>query len=140
MQEIGRKIIFPQYWQNFHDILRPEINNLLVFHETKAWKTILTNYGKVLVLNFGEIGNAVFFEPKRYLLIPEKFFFRSFWRWEIFFELKGWWKDDIYWLKVLVSKFFKVKNVVFFEPERWWKYDIYLMFLSFLWYFRTWET
>ena len=35
---------------------------------------IFTNYWKVLVLTFSGIGNTVFFEPK------------------------GWWKDDICWL------------------------------------------
>ena len=35
-----------------------------------------------------------------YLLITGKFLFWTLWRWEIryFFELKSWWKDDIYWL------------------------------------------
>ena len=37
-------------------------------------KMIFADYWKILVLNFSEIGNTVFFEPK------------------------SWWEDDIYWL------------------------------------------
>ena len=80
-------------------------------------KMVFTDYRKVLVLNFSEMGNMVFFWAKKlmeswYLLITKKFLFWTFQRWEIwsFFELKSWWKDDIY-----------------------------LVFLSFLWYSRTWE-
>ena len=56
-------------------------------------------------MNFSGIGNTVFFWAKKlmeswYLLITEKFLFRTFWRWEIrsFFEPKSWWKVDICWL------------------------------------------
>ena len=78
---------------------------------------IFTNYWKVLVLDFLEMGNTVFFWAKKlmerwYLLITEKFLFWTFWRWEI---------------------------PSFFEPKSWWKDDIYLAFLSFPWYSRTWE-
>ena len=66
---------------------------------------IFTDCWKVLVLNFLEVGNTVFFSAKKlmerwYLLITEKFLFWAFRRWEIwsFFEPKSWWKDDIYWL------------------------------------------
>ena len=63
------------------------------------------------------MGNAVFFWVKKlierwYLLFTEKFLFWTFQWWEIrsFFQLKCWWKDDIY-----------------------------LVFLSFPWYSRAWE-
>ena len=50
-------------------------------------KIIFTDYWKVLVLNFSERGNTIFFWAKKlmekwYLLITEKFLFRTFWRWE----------------------------------------------------------
>ena len=70
---------------------------------------IFTNYWKVLVLNFPETGNTVFFEPK------------------------SWWKDDIYWLLesscfelwiVFVLNFSELGNSVFLWPkklmERWY--------------------
>ena len=66
---------------------------------------MFTDYWKVFVLNFSEMGNTVFFWDKNlmerwYLLITEKLLFWTFWRWEIrsFLEPKSWWKDDIYWL------------------------------------------
>ena len=70
---------------------------------------IFTNYWKVLVLNFPETGNTVFFEPK------------------------SWWKDDIYWLLesscfelwiVFVLNFSELGNTFFLWPkklmERWY--------------------
>ena len=45
-------------------------------------KMILTDYWKVLVLNFSAMGKTVFFEPK------------------------SWWKDNIYWL--MKSSFFEL--------------------------------
>ena len=66
---------------------------------------IFIDYWKVLVLNFSEMGNTVFYWAKKLmerwdLLITEKFLFWTFQRWEMrsFFEPKSWWKDDIYWL------------------------------------------
>ena len=44
-----------------------------------------------------------------------------------------------YW-EVLVLNFSVMGNTVFFQPKSWWKDDIYLVFLSFPWYSRTWET
>ena len=49
---------------------------------------IFIGYWKVLVLEFSEMGNTVFFETKKlverwYLLITEKFLFWTFRRWEI---------------------------------------------------------
>ena len=67
---------------------------------------------RVLVLNFLEVKNVVFWAKKLmvlwYLLITEKILFWSFREWEIrsFSEPKRWWKDNGYWLiKVLVLKF-----------------------------------
>ena len=78
---------------------------------------IFTVYWKVLVLNFLEMGNTVFFRAKKlierwFLLIIENFVFWTFRWWEI---------------------------RSFFQGKSCWKYDINLVFLSFPWYFRTWE-
>ena len=66
---------------------------------------IFTDYWKVLVLTFSEMGNTVFSWAKKlteiwYLLITGKFLFWTFRWWEIryFFESRSWWKDDVYWL------------------------------------------
>ena len=66
---------------------------------------IFTDYWKVLVLTFSEMGNTVFSWTKKlteiwYLLITEKFLFWNFRLLEIqsFFESRSWWKDGIYWL------------------------------------------
>ena len=109
---------------------------------------IFTDYWKVLVLIFSEMGNTIFFCAKKwmerlYLLITEKVLYRTFWWWEIrsFFESRSWWKDDIYCL--LRSSCFELfgdgKCGDFFQPKSWWRDDIYLVFLSFPWYSRTWE-
>ena len=81
------------------------------------WKMIFTDYWKGLVLNFSVMENSVFFWVKKlverwYLLVTEKFLFWTFRWWEI---------------------------RSFLQPKRWWKDDIYMVFLSFLWYSRTWE-
>ena len=80
---------------------------------------IFNDYWKVIVLNFSEMGNTVFFWAKKlmercYLLITEKILFRR--------------KYGL----VLIG------NTVFLQPKSWWKDDIYLFFLCFP-YFRTWE-
>ena len=91
-----------------------------------AWNTTFTNYWKVLVLNFPEMGNTVFFEPK------------------------SWWKDDICWLgywKVLALDFLEIKNTVLFESKSWSKDGIYWLLKSpflglgklLFWTFRRWE-
>ena len=91
---------------------------------------IFIDYWKVLVLNFSEVGNTVFFLAKMlmerwYLLITEKFLFLTFRRLKIrsSFEPKSWWKDDIYWL--LKGSCFELfgdwKYGLFFEPKSWWK-------------------
>ena len=66
---------------------------------------VFTDYWKVLVLNFSEIKNTVFFWARRlmerwYLLITEKVLFWTFQRWEIwsFSEPESWWKYDSCWL------------------------------------------
>ena len=94
------------------------MENTVVFWSQKVnGNMMFTDYFKILVLNFSEMGNTIFFWAKElmekwYLLSTEKFMFWTFWRWEIWsvFELKSWWKDDIC-----------------------------LVFLSFPWYIRTWE-
>ena len=90
---------------------------------------------------------TVFFWVKKlmersYLLITEKFLFWSFQEREIrsFLSQKvdekmiltGCWE-------VLVLNFSVMGNTAFFQLKSWWKYDIYLVFLSFPWYFWTWE-
>ena len=89
----------------------------LFFCQKVDGKMILTDYWKVLVLSFSEMGNMIFFWAKKlmerwYLLITEIFLFWTFWRWEI-------WS--------------------FFQPESWWKDDIYMVLMSFLWHSKTWE-
>ena len=68
-------------------------------------KMSFSDYWKVHVLNFSEMGNTVSFWAKMlmerwYLLITGKFLFWTFRWWEIryFFEPKSWWKDHIYQL------------------------------------------
>ena len=80
-------------------------------------KMIFTDYWKVVVLNLSVVGNTVFFWVKKmmerwYLLVKEKFLFWTFRWWEI---------------------------RSFYQPKSWWKDDTYLDFLSFPWYFGTWE-
>ena len=78
---------------------------------------IFINYWKVLVLNFSQMRNTVFFWAQKlmkrwYLLINEKFLFWTLHKWGIRSS---------------------------FEPKSWWKEDIYFVFLSFPLYSRTWE-
>ena len=108
---------------------------------------VFTDYWKVLVLTFSEMGNTVFSWAKKlmeiwYLLMIGKFLFWTFGWWEIrsFFESRNWWKMIFtgYW-EVLVLNFSVMGNTVFFQPKSWWKDDICMVFLSFLLYSRTWE-
>ena len=109
---------------------------------------IFTNYWKVLVLTFSEIQNTVFSWAKKlteiwYLLITEKFLFWTFRWWEI---------RSFFWVKKLMEKWYLLVNEKFLfwtfqwwkirsfcQPKSGWKDDIYVVFLSFLWYPRTWE-
>ena len=76
-----------------------------------------SDYCKVLVLKFSGMGNTAFF------------------------QLKSWWKDDMYWL--LKSSCFEPfgdrKYSIFFRQKNWWRDNIFLGFLRFPWYSRTWE-
>ena len=90
------------------------------FSSLKNDKMIFLYYGipcllvtkKFLFWNFEDRKYGVFWVKKAierwYFVIAEKFLFWTFQRWEIwsFFELKSWWKDDIYWL--LRSSYFKL--------------------------------
>ena len=94
-----------------------EMKNMVSLSQKVDENMIFTDYRKVLVLIFLEIGNTVFSWAKKlierwYLLVTEKALFWTFRWWEIrsFFESRSLWKDDIY-----------------------------MLFLSFLWYSRTWE-
>ena len=110
-------------------------------------KVIFTDYWKVHVLNFSEMWSTVFFWAIKlierwYLLITEKFMFWTFPRWEAqsFLEPKSWWKMIFTnYRKVIVLNFCWWEIPSFFQPKSWWKDDIYLVFLSFLWYSRTWK-
>ena len=77
---------------------------------------IFTDHWKVLVLNFSEMGNTVFFEPKSWLK------YKIYWLQESScFELFGDSKYGLFWAKKLM--------------ERWYLPGL----LSFPWYSRTWE-
>ena len=94
-----------------------DMKNMVFLSQKVDGNMIFTDYWKVLVLTFSEMGNTVFSWARKlterwYLLVTEKFLFWTFRWWEIrsFFQKKSWWKDDIF-----------------------------VVFLSFLWYSRTWE-
>ena len=80
-------------------------------------KMIFTDYWKFLVLNFSEMGNTVFFAPKR------------------------WWKDDIYWLlKSSCFKRFEYGKYGLFWAEKLMERLYLLITEKFLvWNFRLWE-
>ena len=64
-----RKMIILQYLRNLHDILRTEKDDLSALKNNKMifsleWNTMFTEYGQVLVFNFLEMGNTVFFLSK----------------------------------------------------------------------------
>ena len=108
---------------------------------------IFTDYWKVLVLNFSEMENTVFFYIKSWLKNYIYWLLKS-----SCLELVGGGKYGFfhnqevdgkmicidYW-KVLVLNFSVMRNMIFFQPKIWWKDNIYLVFLSFPWYFRTWK-
>ena len=71
-QEFRRKVIFLQYLRNFHDILETKKDDLSILND-KAIRCFLCHgilcllfnvYWSVLVSDFSEIENAVFFEPE----------------------------------------------------------------------------
>ena len=114
-QKVNGNMIFITEKFLFWTFQRWEIRSFL--DKNVVGKMVFIDYWKVLVLNFSEMGNAAFSRAKKlmerwYLLITEKFLFWTF----------RWWE-----------------NGLFFQPKSWWKDDIYLVFLSFPWYFRTWE-
>ena len=119
-----------------------------------AWNTMFSEFGKVLVLNFSEIGNTFFFYLKSWWKVDIFLVFLNFlWtfqRWEIrcSFDSKSWCKIIFFsalntmfskYGKVLVLNFSEIGNTFFFYLKSWWKVDIFLVFLNFLWYSRTWE-
>ena len=108
---------------------------------------MFTDYWKVLVLNFPEMGNTVFSWDKKLmerwcLLITQTFLFWTIRWWEIrsFLGQKvdGKMISTDYW-KVIVLSFSEIENMVFFEPKSWWKDDIYLFLLSHPRYSRAWK-
>ena len=120
----NNEVIFSLAWNIiFSDNLKVlvlkflEMKDMVFLSQKVDGNMIFTDYWKVLVLNFSVMGNTVFFWVKKlmerwYLLVTEKFLFWTFQWWEIRY---------------------------FFQPKSWWKDDIYMVFLSFLWYSRTWE-
>ena len=94
-----------------------EIKNMVFLSQNVDGNMIFTDYWKVLVLTFSVMGNTVFLWAENlmerwYLLVTEKFLFWTFRWWEI---------------------------RSFLQPKSGWKDYIYMVFLSFLWYSRTWE-
>ena len=63
---------------------------------------------------FGNEKYGIFWAKKLmerwYLLVAEKFLFWTFWWWKMrpIFQLKGWWKDDIYLVFLSFSNKFQV--------------------------------
>ena len=120
-------------------------NNELIF--SLAWNIVFPDNWKVLVLKFLEIKNMVFLSQK----IDGNMIFTDYWKVlllnfsvignTVFFESRSWWKDDIYWLLrcSCFELFGDEKYGLFFSQKSLWKDDIYVVFLSFLWYCRTWE-
>ena len=120
----NNEVIFSLAWNIiFSDNLKVlvlnflEIKDMVFLSQKVNGNMIFIEYWKVLVLTFSEMGNTVFSWATKsteiwYLLITGKFLF----------ELFG---DGKYGL--------------FFESRSWWKDDIHMVFLSFLWYSRTWK-
>ena len=112
------------WWKYIYWLLKSSCFNLfgngkygLFLSQKVDGNMIFTDYWKVLVLTFSEMGNTIFSWAKKLteiwcLLITGKFLFWTF-RW---LEIRS-----------------------FFESRNWWKDDIYVVFLSFPWYSRTWE-
>ena len=82
-----------------------EMKNMVFLSQKFGGNVVFSDYWRVLVLIFSEMGNIIFSWAKKlierwYLLITEKVLSWTFRWWEIrsFFELRSWWKDDIYWL------------------------------------------
>ena len=78
---------------------------------------IFTDYWKVLILNFSGMRNMVFFFSQK---VDGKMIFSDNW-------------------KDLVLHFSVMGNTFSFSVKSWWKDYIYLVYLSLLWYSRTWE-
>ena len=115
-QKVDENIIFTDCWKVLVLIFSGMRNT--AFSEPKScWKDDIYWLRKSSCFDlFGNGKYGLFWAKKLmerwYLLVAEKFLFWTFRWWEIrpFFQLKSWWKDDIY-----------------------------LVFLSFPWYPRTWE-
>ena len=120
-----------------------EIKNVIFLSQKVDGNMIFTGYWKVLVLTFSEMENTVFSWAKKLteiwcLLITGKFLF---WTLRSFFRVK---KLMERWYLLVTEKFlfwtfrwWEMRS--FCQPKCWWKDDIYVVFLSFLWYSRTWE-
>ena len=136
----------------FSDNLKPlvlkflQMKDMVFLSQIVDGNMIFTEYWKVLVLIFSEMGNTIVSWVQKlveiwYLLITEKFLLWTFRWWEMWSflsqEVDGKMIFTGYW--VLVLNFSVMGYTVFFQPKSWWKDDIYVVFLSFLWYSRIWE-
>ena len=139
-------IIFSDNWKVL--VLKfLEMKNMVFLSQKVDGNMIFTDYWKVLVLIFSEMGNTVFSWAKKlierwYLLITEKVLFWNF----------RWWKIRSFlgqevggkmiftgYGEVLILNVLLMGIRSFLQTKSWWKDDIYMVFLSFLWYSRTWE-
>ena len=147
-----RDIFEPKSWWKYdiYWLLKSSCFNLfrngkygLFLNQKVDGNMIFTDYWKVLVLTFSEMGNTVFSWAKKLteiwcLLITGKFLFWTF-RWlEIrsFFWVK---KLMERWYLLVIEKFlfwifwwWEIRS--FFHPKSWLKDYIYFVFLSFPWY------
>ena len=143
----------------YHGIRCLLVTKKFLFWNFRRWKKglfskqkvdgsmIFVDYWKVLLLNFSEMRNTVFFWAKKlmerlYLLITENFLYLNFseMRNTVFFWAR---KLMERWYLLITEKFlfwtFRWWEIwSFSQPKRWWKDDICLVFLSIPWYSRTW--
>ena len=148
-QKVGGKI-FTSYWKIFVLNFSAKGNMAFFWAKKLMEKMIFTNYGKVLVLKFSVVGKTVVFESRSWwkddiYWLQKSSCFEIFGggKYGLFLEPRSWWKDDTYWLPR--SSCFELSvmgNTIYFLAknlmERWYLHGK-MVFLSFLWYSRTWE-
>ena len=139
-------IIFSDNWKVL--VLKfLEMKNMVFLSQKVDGNMIFTDYRKVLVLIFSEMRNTAFLEPKSWLKDDIYWLLKR-----SCFELFGDGKYGLFWVKKLVERWYLLVTEKclfwtfqwweirsFLQPNSWWKDDIYVIFLSFLWYSRTWD-
>ena len=111
---------------------------------TEIWYLLITE--KFLFWHFRKWEIRSFLEPESW---------RKYVYWLLessCFELFGDWKYGLFWVKKLMERWYLLVTEkflfwtfqwweirYFFQPKSWWKDDIYVVFVSFLWYSRTWK-